>query len=321
MSYGCPVTRVGRVLDWCTLTLGVAAAVTVWWGRLGGASYAAIVASTIAPFTLLAGLVALAVRPCHRSLLRGAVAALCLLPAAWLLSNVASADPPAGSAISVGALNTHGGSASAAVVADLASDLDVVVLSEVTSDELPPFDAALEPAFRRVWRSHDPVRQAEVVAYVREGLEVGRTTTIPTPAPFGWLTLEVDGRPVHVIGGRLTNPVLQGLDDWDEGLDVLARRVNGIPEEEPVVLLGDLNATAWHGRFRQFTDEADLSRCADDAGSGLVATWSPTADPKVPLLAIDHVLVRGGACTRFDAVTVPGTDHSMVLGTVTLTAD
>jgi endonuclease/exonuclease/phosphatase family metal-dependent hydrolase len=86
--------------------------------------------------------------------------------------------------------------------------------------------------------------------------------------------------------------------------------------EEPVLLLGDFNATVHHRRLR--TLMGDRWRDAGEvAGAGLVRTWRRESGPD--LFAPDHVLVeRGMGVRRFATVSVRGSDHRAVVTTVVL---
>lgn len=100
------------------------------------------------------------------------------------------------------------------------------------------------------------------------------------------VTTALGDGPVHVLGTHPVSPVgtertarrnrlLRGVADWAAG------------EEDPVVVVGDLNATPWSHGLRTLLDEGDLVN--SQRGYGVAATWPAVAGPLgVP---IDHALL------------------------------
>jgi endonuclease/exonuclease/phosphatase (EEP) superfamily protein YafD len=81
------------------------------------------------------------------------------------------------------------------------------------------------------------------------------------------------------------------------------------PDDGPLVLAGDFNATLDHVQFRRLLRRG-YNDAASQAGNGLVPTWSPRPDRRLPLLAIDHVLTdRCCAVLTTSAHRLIGTDH------------
>lgn len=79
---------------------------------------------------------------------------------------------------------------------------------------------------------------------------------------------------------------------------------------EPLVLAGDLNATAQHAAYRQMVDRMSLVDAFERAGRGLGATFPVGGRLPVPVMRIDHVLVDDDiAVAGVRAVRLPGTDH------------
>ena len=70
--------------------------------------------------------------------------------------------------------------------------------------------------------------------------------------------------------------------------DVLARVGRAVAEEtDPVIVVGDLNATPWSNGFRSLTGPGDLVNSLEGFGYG--ASW-PTRLPAIARIPIDHVL-------------------------------
>jgi len=129
-------------------------------------------------------------------------------------------------------------------------------------------------------------------------------------------TVQVGGRQVRVLAAHTLPPVTVLQRDWRRGLRDLAAEVR--ETRLPVVVVGDLNADRDHGAFRPLLGTG-LVDAADERGRGLQGTWPA----RVPLLHLDHVLVRGGTgagVVPADVRTVrlPGTDHRAVVADLAL---
>lgn len=123
--------------------------------------------------------------------------------------------------------------------------------------------------------------------------------------------LDVPGQPITLIAAHPANPE-HGLDRWlDDGnaLTQLALR----HEDGPLLVAGDLNATAEHLTLRTLAAKAGLSDTASGEG------WHPTYPADTwfpPLIQIDHVLAsKQFTTTGFRTIRVDGTDHlGLVVG-------
>ena len=134
------------------------------------------------------------------------------------------------------------------------------------------------------------------------------------------------------IPGVRTNPVLAGVhigapisrpfDDWHAAITDLARLLGRLAATAPggaVLVAGDFNTTPDMQNFRQLLtngyQDAVQQTGAGSAPSFPSNAWYP------PLIAIDHVLVRGATATSVHTITVPGSDHRAVLATVQVPLD
>ena len=132
-------------------------------------------------------------------------------------------------------------------------------------------------------------------------------------------TVVVDDVPVRLLTAHPLPPlpVLESL--WRASLQDLAAESAEV--DLPLVVAGDLNADRDHALFRDLLD-AGLRDAHDSVGRGLARTW-PAG---LPVLHLDHVLVRDGAGGRI-AVTavreqgVPGSDHRAVVADLAVIAD
>ena len=112
-------------------------------------------------------------------------------------------------------------------------------------------------------------------------------------------------RPFVLVGAHPVNPK-HGLNQWLHDGQSLAALASA-HTDEPLVVAGDLNATAEHLTLRELKARAGLTDTATGRG------WHPTypADGWYPpLIQIDHVLVSSAFTTiDLDTFGVPGTDH------------
>lgn len=103
----------------------------------------------------------------------------------------------------------------------------------------------------------------------------------------------------HLVDGWVTE--MRDLRDWASGVD------------GPLVMAGDFNSTTAHPELRRLVRGADGSSEMTDCGGGLFAapTWPRAGAPSpVPVLRLDHILVRGMTCAASGVVGVPGSDHA-----------
>ncbi len=199
---------------------------------------------------------------------------------------------------------------------------DVVVLAEVTRSDAKAFA-------RKPWSALLPYRTGTAGDDYSTTTWTGdaRGTMALSPHPITLLDstddtlfsnfavrLDLPDHPLTLIAAHPANPE-HGLDRWlDDGASLtrLALEHSG----GPLVLAGDLNATAEHLTLRELVAKAGL----DDAGAG--EGWHPTFPADTwypPLIQIDHVLVsKGISTTAYQTFRVDGTDHLGLLVTLAL---
>ncbi len=124
-------------------------------------------------------------------------------------------------------------------------------------------------------------------------------------------TVSVAGVDVRVLTAHPLPPLSVFQDLWRASLADLAREVDRV--DLPVVVAGDLNADRDHAAFRGLLD-VGLRDSHDAVGRGLARTWPAS----LPVLHLDHVLVRDGEGARLVPLTVreaeiPGSDHKAVV--------
>jgi endonuclease/exonuclease/phosphatase (EEP) superfamily protein YafD len=123
-------------------------------------------------------------------------------------------------------------------------------------------------------------------------------------------------RPITAAALHLAGPVPRTAD-WQQDIRRLPAELRELPADAPVIVGGDFNATFDVAQFRRVL-AVGYADAADQAGAGNARTYP--ADRWFPaLLAIDHVLTRGGAvATDVRTVSIANTDHRALLAVVTL---
>jgi endonuclease/exonuclease/phosphatase (EEP) superfamily protein YafD len=163
---------------------------------------------------------------------------------------------------------------------------DLVVLAATTQRWVQAFqsaDTALTPVM-----GPDRIPLLELTVLARDPNRVDAEVLQPTDDPRSWLVqieVEVDGRPVRVLGTHPVSPLTPArAARRDAHLRWMATYL--AQEDGPVVVVGDLNATPWSSHHRRLLTEADL--IDSQRAHGLQPSWpAPTGPLGLP---IDHVL-------------------------------
>jgi endonuclease/exonuclease/phosphatase (EEP) superfamily protein YafD len=120
-----------------------------------------------------------------------------------------------------------------------------------------------------------------------------------------------------VVVTHLAAPWPNPLSGWRADLarlSVTLQEIAAAADDDPVMLAGDLNATPDIREFRRVLRDG-YHDAAEQAGAGLTRThpadiWLP------PLLALDHILIRGCTATAVRTMSVPGSDHRAIVADV-----
>lgn len=135
-----------------------------------------------------------------------------------------------------------------------------------------------------------------------------------TGVPSLQARIDLDGAPLHVVATHPLPPTPAfGHDLRDRQLQAIAAELGAQPQ--PVLLVGDLNATPWSPIFQQLVTTAQLE--ATEQQFWPSGTW-PSVLP-AGRIWIDHILPGHGARLLSRRVLDDvGSDHLPVLGTVGL---
>jgi endonuclease/exonuclease/phosphatase (EEP) superfamily protein YafD len=121
--------------------------------------------------------------------------------------------------------------------------------------------------------------------------------------------INYSGTTINLIGTHPMPPAGSDLSRLrNDQFDELGRIISEM--QEPIIVIGDLNATPWSHHFRKFLRETGLK----DSGRG--RGWQPTWPAPIPPLRIpiDHALYKGDLITTSRTVLPEiGSDHLPLL--------
>lgn len=131
----------------------------------------------------------------------------------------------------------------------------------------------------------------------------------------GSVRLDIDAKTVHLAAIHILDPIHR---PWAETAAIRTRQVDALlhwgstlPDDQPQIVAGDLNASPAWEVYRRLAERWD----------DLIVTGSPRTRPLrtwgfprgLRLLRIDHVLGSGLAAVSNRVVRVRGSDHAMVV--------
>jgi hypothetical protein len=202
----------------------------------------------------------------------------------------------------------------AAIAALLATDADVIAVSELTVE----FEQAIERSAIGTGYPFVSTKADDGAA----GLGIwSRLPLHPGPRPPDsrmTLSAEIDlgGRPLVILLAP-PPPPLRHVDEWRTEMDAIASRPDA--ERDRTVLVADLNVSYFHPSFRRFLDRTGLRDVHTALGRGFSVSW-PTHGLVPPFVRLDHALVGADVtATAIDDVDVPGSDHRGFTVSVTWT--
>ncbi len=202
--------------------------------------------------------------------------------------------------------------AEAQAQAVLATDADIVLLTEVAATTVAALEAAgLARQWPHVSDDRDEgyfgslVASRHPIAAKGTGNLGGRRGQV--------IDLDVDGTALRVVPVHTQAPIFD--DDvavWEATIAANASLADGAPG--PAILAGDWNATGGHRAYRRALADHGLV----DAQARRGRRWWPTWPVDLPVfglplpavLTLDHVVVTADvAILGLERITVPGTDH------------
>lgn len=286
----------------------VLVALAVWLHYYPSRGHLSVSATSLVPFAIVPAVVAVLLFGATRrwGLLGVGLAltvALCVTQAPLWITHT----PPAGERFRVVSANLHEGRADVDAIARLGADAELVALLEVTPHALDALRSG--PLGRRM-----PYEYAITDSSVRGAALFSRRPLTSTREVGGMsnhdLTVRTDlpgTTGVQVLAVHPTAPTDGRTGQWDADMAALAEQLRALPGG-PVLVLGDLNATWDHHRYRDLL-VAGVADTSGQAGAGFVPTWPTNRFTRRPVVGIDHALTRGFVATSVRGVDLPGTDH------------
>ncbi len=111
---------------------------------------------------------------------------------------------------------------------------------------------------------------------------------------------------VRILSVHTPTPIYD-FDPWVQDLATIADAVEH--SDEPMLLVGDLNASYWHPGFRDLLDRG-FRDAHVDAGAGFSVSW-PAGGSVPAFVRLDHALTGHGlVSTSVDDFELPGSDHT-----------
>jgi endonuclease/exonuclease/phosphatase (EEP) superfamily protein YafD len=290
-------------------------------------NYPIVVLQTAGPFVVI-GLVVLAVATAllrrwwmlHPVAVSLAVAGTVALPPYF-----ARTTPDAPRDLTVMTVNLSFGKADPDQVmgAVRARSVDVLVLTEVTPD------AAVELAESGIddWLT-ERVGEARpgdftgTMVYSRYPItEVTGDDPVDehTPSLQPEVVVDVSGTAVRLKATHVLAPVGGDTQDWRLALRALASWRDRQDPDQPILLVGDFNASQGHPAFRSV--EAGLEDAHRAAGLGWVRTWPIVGRAFPPYVQLDHLLSRGLSVVEAGQTAIHGTDHAILWATYSFSQD
>lgn len=208
-------------------------------------------------------------------------------------------------------------------VALAGASADVVAVQEMTQEAADGLSAAgMDTVF--------PYRVI-VPAPMASGIGIWSRHPIVHSGRIDGYALPMVGTRIRVPGVRIDATVLSvhlaapwpmPVDAWRSDYarfpDTL-REMGAAAGAGAVVVAGDFNATYEMAPFRRLLDEG-YADAGNEAGAGLARSY-PGGGVGLPLLGIDHILVKNCAAATAQTVVVPGADHRGLLATLRLPVD
>lgn len=283
-----------------------------------------VVPASLVPFSLAPALIGAALAGWSRRRVPTLVcAAIVVAIAATQLPIYADGGTATGTPLRVLTLNMRLGTADPAQTVALARSrhADIVALEEMTPEALAGLTAA-------GIRTDYPYSVTAPRPYAG-GLGLFSRTPLSDTRVIGeaWThNADVTSVAARVAtAGGATGPVVfvthvpapwpEPSGNWVAQLRALVDEAGRTPGR--LIIAGDFNSTFDNAPFRGLLSDAHLSDAGALAGAGWVRTY-PADRPFPPVIAIDHVLLRGIGSAGVETFTVRGSDHRALLADLRL---
>ncbi|MGB7449707.1 MAG: endonuclease/exonuclease/phosphatase family protein [Ornithinimicrobium sp.] len=187
-------------------------------------------------------------------------------------------------------------------------DVDALVLLEITPEALAQVEASDIPRLLP-HRSGEPrIDAGGTMVFTRQShaLVPGAPSLIYDQVVVRVQPESPQGRSWLLFGAH---PVPPTQATWSEELGALRDWQRARPEQTPLVMAGDFNASTAHPPYRGLQE--GLTDTRRRTAPGWVRTW-PREYSVPAFVQLDHVLVRGWDVVDAGQVRVPGSDHDAV---------
>ena len=218
-------------------------------------------------------------------------------------------------------LNTQNGAASARQIVEVVREqhVEVLCLQELTDgmvsdleaagiDELLPYHVVSEGASAISNGGRNGIWTATAQSDVSRNLLPIQTSSMPAAS------ITIGSATVRIVSVHPNSPVRGAQDLWDEGLSTIGTLSD---YSHAYLIMGDFNSTWDHARFRELlgTTFADAGQ---ESGQGFHMTY-PSNSLIPSLIEIDHIVYSRDSditVSSLETVTISGTDHQALLGTL-----
>jgi endonuclease/exonuclease/phosphatase (EEP) superfamily protein YafD len=269
------------------------------------------------PWVVVACAVPLAFAVLGRSrLLMAAVLVPFVLAAVWLapLYNSAHAASTSGAELRVATINATLGQADAEAIVRMVRDhsIDVLAVEELTPSEADDLHAAGLDAVLPYRELHPQLGVEGTGVWTRLPLNSANAVE-GLKAHAVRVSVTVGMQPVTIYAVHPAAPGLFDHSRWAKDMEALTGILS--QSDGPVIVAGDFNTTRDHHAFRDL-EELGFSDAVGQAGAGFLPTF-PNGGFPMPVVAIDHVMVRDTRLTAVSArtVAISGADHRALLVT------
>ena len=247
-------------------------------------------------------------RACRRTIIAAALGAYCLLTLGTLL-RIDTTQPAYGTYLDLVHANVLVGNPNTRTLIDelTAGDPDIVGLQEINAEWLRALEATdgYEVVFARSREDSFGIallalKNAHVTVSEARELQPGQPHTV---APAIEATLTLEGQRVRLLYMHTFPPMNPRYARARETmLDWASEWVH--KQDDPTIVLGDLNATVWSAPYKRLLAETGLHN-----PGGVRGTW-PTRLPPPMRIRIDHCLHDPLLhTTRYELLPAHGADH------------